>query len=619
MLRPAPQADQEVGLSAQPTARFYLLMFLLAAAMQMLASAGNFVHVWHGMLVDPDSYMRLVRIEQGLKLGHLVNTVAGRDDSGATLVIEWSRLFDAALVALAAPLSPWLGWHKALYWAGVASSPLAAGSLGVGLSFAVAPLVPRGWLWSAAGLAPLLAGIHGFEAIGVIHYHIVMVSATAITAGLAVRATGAVGRAAGCVVPRPARVGDGFATGLAGGMAIWIMPETMPFVLLCFLGLGWCWMFRPIGRGVAAGGLGFLATLAFGLWRDPPAGGLWAPELDRLSVVYAALGVAVAAVGLWLWGLDRTRLTLRWRWTLGIGGALIGFAVWLGAFPSVALGPYALLPADQMRLFFGEMMETQPVRGLGPTALLLGPGAFALAVAATRAWSARHAVETAGAWLIVTAAALLALGLTARFKLFAPFPTALGAAMLPLALADASRHFAARPQHAMLARIGLVATLLVAPYAAAILGNLLAAPKPGSAHAADAPSCAMTHIGSLLGPAAGQIVLSRIGEVPELLYRSRIVAVGSLYQHGVQGYLRARAAWRAPASGSAPPAAVAATGARFVLFCPRGSPYVIAKGAGADALWFALSHDRPPSWLRLVGAQQATGFRLYRIVPPPGG
>jgi hypothetical protein len=577
--------------------------------MQMLAGAGGFAHVWHGGLVDPDSYMRLLRIDQGLKLGHLVNTVTGRDDSGAPLVIEWSRLFDAALVALAAPLAPWLGWHTALRVAGVASAPLAAGALGLGLGFAVAPLSERRWLWAPAVLGPLLDGIRGFEPIGVIHYHIVMVAAAAIAVGFALRAAGGPARPGGD--PRA-----GLATGLTGGIAIWIMPETMPFVLLAFVGLGWCWMFRPIGRAVAASGLGLLAMLAFGLWRDPPAWGVWAPALDRISVVYAALGLAVAAVGMWLAGVDHLRPGPVRRRAFGLAGALAGFAVWLAAFPAVALGPYALLPAREMRLFFGAMTETLPVHGLGPVAMMLGPGLFALAVALALAWRARLAPAAAGGWLIAAVGALLALGLTARFLLFAPFPAACGAAALPVALTTVSRRWAAAPNRAGAARIGLFAALLILPYAIA-LGAAATATRKAAPPGASAPSCAMARIGRLLAPAAGQIVLSRVGEVPELLYRSRIVAVGSLYQHGVAGYLRARAAWRAPAGADVPPA-VRASGARFVLFCPRARPYALAAGAPADALWFALSADRPPPWLRLVGTLPSTGFRLYRIVSPAG-
>jgi hypothetical protein len=619
MRQAGPTRDREASHAVAPLARHYLLFFALAASMQILASGGYLTQVWHGSLIDPDSYMRLLRIEQGLKLGHLVNTIHGRDDSGAALVIEWSRLFDAALVMLAAPLVPWLGWHKALYWAGVVSGPMAAGFLGLSLCFAVAPLVTRGWLWSTAMFAPLTYGIWAFEFIGTVNYRIVMVAATAVTAGFTLRAAGVTPFQKDDLRPGPARRGAGFAAGVAGGIAVWISSETMPFALLCFVGIGWSWMFRRTGNAIAASGLGFLATLALGLWCDPPAGGYWARELDRLSFVYLALGFAVAGAALWLAALDRMTLSPGWRRVLGLAGALGAFALWLGAFPSVALGPYALLPADQMRLFFGAALEAQPVHGIANAVEMLAPGLLALAAILARVWQTGRWGEARGAWVIMAVTTLFALGLTARFILFARWPAALGAAMLPVALAGVTRRFAARPNVAAAARIGLVAALVVAPYAggiAAARSGRLAA-RPGSVPPV---SCAMRRIGPLLAPAAGQIALSGVAEVPELLYRSRIIAVGSLYQHGVEGYLRARAAWRAPVgTGTQPPAAVRATGAGFVLFCPRSGPDALARGAPPDALWFALSAGHPPPWLRLVGTLPGTGFRLYRITPSAGG
>ncbi|MDE2006200.1 MAG: hypothetical protein KGI51_06520 [Rhodospirillales bacterium] len=581
-----------------PGARFYAACFLIAAAMQLIAS-GGYTHVWQGGLVDPDSYMRLVRIAQGLKLGHLTNMVR-RDDSGAPLLIEWSRLFDAAIVALAAPFAPVFGWHAALRWAGIATAPLAAGWLGAGLAFAAAPLAERRFLLAAPILAPLLPGIHGFETLGMIHYHIAMLAAAAVALGWTLRAANGGARA-------------GIAAGLAAGIAFWVMPETMPFVLLGFVALGWAWFFRPLGRTLAAVGAALVVTTALGLWIDPPHGGIWVASLDRLSIVYVALALAVAAAGGWLAWLDRRALPAAWRRGLGAVGALLCFAVWLAFWPDVARGPFALLPADQLHLFFGGMTETQPPAGLGKAALVLGPGIAGLLIAAVFAWRARRDPLPAGVWTISSLGQALGVGLSARMIIFQMFPTGFAAALLPVALSRASAHFAARPQRAAAARIGLVGLVLALPYLIAIVA-LRAAEKKPPPHAD--PSCALRHIATLLAPAAGQVVLSDVNAVPELLYRTDIIGVGSLYQHGVDGFLRARAAWRAASAGPAPPAAFTATGARFVLFCPTWNsvPGIVA-GAGSGSLWFLLRAGRIPPWLHLIGTQAASGYRLYRLVP----
>lgn len=580
--------------------RRYLGCFLLAVAIELIVSAPGLARIWHGGLADPDSWMRLLRIRQGLRAGHLVNVVQ-RDESGAPLVIEWSRLFDAAIVALAAPLAPLLGWARALRWAGLATAPLAAGALGAGLAFAAAPLSEPALIWWASLIAPLLRGNLAFERLGIIHYHIAMVAATTVTAGWAVRAGG--GRRAA-----------GLATGLAGGVAIWIMPETMPFVMLCVAGLGWVWLYRPIGAAIGWLGIGLALVLLMALWLDPPHGGWRVAESDRASIIYAAQAVAVALAGGWLAWLDRRRLPAGWRAALGVVLSLACFLVWLARYPEVALGPWGLLPPAERRLFFGHLVETQPARGIGQVTLLLGPGVFAVGVALAMMWRARRQAVAAGSWGVAAIAALLATLLTARFITFMAFPAALAAGVLPVALTAASRALADRPAWAAAAaRIGLVSLLLAVPYGVA-LAALAIHPAAGLPHRARW-SCSVDRAVPLLAPAAERIVLTPYDMVPELLYRTRIIAVGSAYQHGVAGFVRAWKAWRANGVGPAPPAAFRATGARFVLFCDgRGGP----PSGGRESLSARLRRGDPPAWLRRAGGGQG-GPVLFRVVTPGSG
>jgi len=576
----------------------YLWLFLIAAALAVLASARHIMPVFHGELPDPDSFMRLVRLEQGLKLGHLVNVVQG-DDSGLALVIEWSRLFDAAIVALAAPLAPFVGWHRALFAAGVATGPISVGLLGALLGFAVAPLTRGRFLWAAAMVAPLLPGIREFATFGVIHYHIAQVVLVALMAGCVLRAT----------------AGDrawALGAGISGGFAIWMMPETMPWVLLAEAGLGWAWLFRPIGGAVMLSGIGFFATILGGLAIDPPDGGILAVEIDHLSIVYAALGLAVLATGCVLALLDRARISPTQRTVVAIATALAAFVVWLACYPSVALGPYALMSPQEMLVFFGQMAETQPVHGIGAAIALLGPGLMGSAYAVWRIWHGRAALPAVGSWILVAIGILFATGLTARFIIFQQYPAALAAGLLPIALCEVSTRFATRPNYAAFARIGLIACLVLVP----MFGRTgVASFSRNQIESATPQSCALRDIASLVAPAARRIVLTRPDAVPELLYRTEIIAVGSLYQHGIDAYLRAWTAWRTPLDGAAKPAAIVASRAEFVLFCPDGQSDALAATAPAGSLWASLVDGRPPPWLTLVGEQGATGFRLYRIAP----
>ena len=79
------------------------------------------------------------------------------------------------------------------------------------------------------------------------------------------------------------------------------------------------------------------------------------------------------------------------------------------------------------------------------------------------------------------------------------------------------------------------------------------------------------------------------------------------------GFLRLRAAWRSEPSATVP-AAVAATDAALVLFCPTAERSPLVRDLPRDTLLDRLNQDDVPAWLRLVATDAESGNRLYRVV-----
>ncbi len=568
---------------------FWAGLFALAAGLNILVGLSGWPAVLHGSLADPDSYMRLERIRQGIAAGHLTNLVQ-RVDGG--IMVEWSRLLDLLLWLMALPLAPLLGWKNALFAAGVALGPLGVGGLGVGLAFAARPFAEDRYLWAAAAAAALLPGLATFAAPGVVHYHILLLALVAAAAGCTARAWRGF-------------TGFGFLAGLAGGFAIWLTPETMPFVLLSYAALLIGWLNRRIGAAMLACGAGLFDVLGFGFAIDPPAGGYWAAEADRLSLDYLVLGLVVLAGGFALWRLDK-RLAGWQRQAAGVSLMAALMLLWIALFPKVLLGPYGIMSRADMRLFFGALTEPRPLHGLAQAMQFLLPGLLALGYALWRAAAARRGV---GAWLWVYVAfcTLVTLVLAARFILFVEFPAGIAAALAPVALSEASQRWRARPTGAMLARLAIIAALLLLPDAAALPFGA-ARPAAGGAF----PSCTLRHIGTLLAPYAGVMLLAEPDDTPELLYRSNVKLVGGLYQHAVPSYLLARAAWRSPPGQTEPPA-VAATHAGLILFCRHPGRYGLVQDLPAGTLWDALEAGQPPPWLKRRGDDPASGWTLYAV------
>ncbi|OYV60384.1 MAG: hypothetical protein B7X01_02610, partial [Acidiphilium sp. 21-62-4] len=240
---------------------------------------------------------------------------------------------------------------------------------------------------------------------------------------------------------------------------------------------------------------------------------------------------------------------------------------------------------------------------------ILGPGMLAAAYALFRAFSDRADRRIFVAWLMLAASILLAVGLTQRMLIFQQIPAGFAAALVPIGLTQITLTNLANPVRAASLRIGLFAVLVFGPYMPAVIKAELHPKKPHQA------LCSTGGISKLLAPAAGKIVLSNVNYVPQLLYRTQIIAVGSLFQHGISAYLRDRTAWRSPV-GATPPPAFQWTGAQFVLFCNTTELNYLGKATRANALWPRLAQNHPPIWLRQIGGTTGQGFRLYRVILP---
>jgi hypothetical protein len=118
----------------------------------------------------------------------------------------------------------------------------------------------------------------------------------------------------------------------------------------------------------------------------------------------------------------------------------------------------------------------------------------------------------------------------------------------------------------------------------------------------------------LLSQAAGAVVLAHPNLTPELLYRTPVLTVGSLYHRNAEAYMRARAAWRAE-PGREVPEAVQATRARFVLACKGAPRSRLVKDLPKTTLLDVLSAGTPPAWLTPVAEDAQSGFVLYRVEP----
>lgn len=196
--------------------------------------------------------------------------------------------------------------------------------------------------------------------------------------------------------------------------------------------------------------------------------------------------------------------------------------------------------------------------------------------------------------------------LAALHARFAPYPTAGAAMLLPVLLS-----LPALARRGPLVRPGLITAFLYAP----MLLSWLLAPVSEAEHSkasmAQEARCPVRAAATLLAPRSGAVVLAGVNEGPELLYRSHIKIVGSLYHSGVAGFMRLRAAWRARDLDDVP-SELRATGAQYVLVCP-GAPRIAIVDGPKTTLFDRLNDGDPPAWLHPVAHQPGSDWTLYEI------
>ncbi len=574
-----------------------VVTFLIGTGLALLASVSSGAGAFRGVVTDPDTAMRLLRLQDSLQAGHVIHAV-WRDNAGNGTILHWSHLLDGLILLIAAPVAAVGGWPAGLAWVTIIFGPMSVGLLAVAVAWAVLPVAQSTPLetgggssapvWLAAVALGLSPAVVQYGLVGVVHHHVLLAVTSACGAGWAIRAVRGGGTIAGAGI------------GISAALGLWLSPEALAFGLMA-LGAVWvAWLADPradLARAVATAGSALFAVTAVAWLLDPPAIGYQAAEPDRLSVmfVWLAAGAAVSSA-----------LALRDTWARPIA-VLFGFgtaAAWLTVFPQVLRGTAGLMDPAQARAFFDGILEMSPVRdGAGVATHLLRGGMAALFLA----WLACYVRVSAA--LYAAACGVVMVVLASQHVRFAAYPATFAAGVLPIAVARAMR--SGLSDHAVArVRIAIIGVFLALPafagYGLAGYSSVAVATTGGAAASGlDTQICSLDDAVALTLPLGSSVVLAPVNEGPILLWRTRVRTVGSLYHRGIDGFMRLQRAWYDPAD---PQTAVTATKAEYILFCAQPG-----LAAPDHSLAAQLNGHQTPAWLDQ--AASSGGYVLYRVRP----
>ncbi|NQW02288.1 MAG: hypothetical protein HQ483_21470 [Rhodospirillales bacterium] len=571
----------------------------------------------NGSFVDGDSYTRLLRIERLIETADWFDTSIPDANAPYGTTVHWTRLFDVVMLLVSAPLIPFMGFAKALFWAGIVVSPLLHMLGAATLAWALTPLIGRIAACFAGALSAAQAGVMVFGIVGRADHHMLFPVLIALAFGYLVRVF---------LNPDPHPQLPIWA-GLALSLGIWVGPEFLLFMALCMGLLGVVWLLQPSPHHAALNqrfAYGLACGLVLALFIERGVAGFGTIAYDRISIVHATL----AALGLAYWsavavltpGLSRLRLSM--RAVLCFGGTMICAAVMIYLFPKIAGNP--LNDADQaIQPIYAHIAEYKPIRDGGHLLIYYGGALFALP---WLIWRLKSSFHTPGFWMW----ALIGLCLTVylwlginwiRWTLYAGLFLTILIGDLVFQLDQWISRKWDFPKRLL---IKVVAILSVATGPLVIGALIVNSAKTDPQRLAENKlACPIKELSAFLNqpPLANlnQTIVASANFGPELMYRTAHKVVATVHHRNVAGILDGHKIYQATDAAVAR-ALIDARRVTLLLLCPgAGSDIYFLTDSPPQALYHRLVQNRGPDWLTPVAlpSELADRFRLFAVQNAP--
>jgi hypothetical protein len=372
------------------------LFVLLGIAEHAFFAHSNGEVIRDGGLVDPDSYMRVMRIMALYRGDPWYNTVTLQVGAPEGLSLHWTRPVDILILvpALIAHLFG-LSVDRGIYWVGAAFSPICHILACLAAAWAAKPLWPRHETPGGHRFAALIlltnAAAFGYGVFGRADHHTLLLLLTALMFGAALRAA---------IAWQPVAEERRWAAiaGLFAGCGIWISPELMVPITPLVATIGLFWLDAPLeqkqtgapprdwaGMGLAFS-LAMAAIIVIAIPIEHPPSDWLKPEYDKVSLPYLVLPLILAAV---FWVARHIRGGFGTRLVTGALLGAAGIGILLGLFPDLLFGPLGVnqrLKTDFLDTIremqplwptnFGRLQNFLPMLGQSVIALVLLPFAF---------------------------------------------------------------------------------------------------------------------------------------------------------------------------------------------------------------------------------------------------
>ena len=577
--------------------------------------------VANGGLADGDSYTRLVRIERLIETGGWFDNTIPRANAPFGTSVHWTRPFDAALVALAAPMMPVLGLKSALYWAGVIISPLFHLLAALVMVWAMSPVLGRTGALIAGAMTGTQFGVLAFSIIGRPDHHAVFGVTVLLTLGFLARALSEPPGDPPSRCPYHAR--NAILLGVMLALGVWMGPETLILLGLCFAATGLSWVAGEKGasrRNVFAA-LGLFAGLVLAVAAEKGPGDFFLVEYDRVSIVHVTLAALLLAFWSAVAASHRIwrRAGILGRMVMGGLGAGLTALVLRLLYEGLLLNP--LTNVDPVVLeIFGAIAEYSPIRDSAHFLFYVGSAALAAPWVVWRAFSNRAGPHR-WTWLTLAAALFVytLLAMTwARWTLYAGFFLSLIIADL-MVFTDGAINRRIKPPSRVLVKVVAIVLIAIGPALAGMIGLAAAGAGKKAENKAEAGSCPLKEMTGLLNRAPWldrpRIIAASANFGAEILYRTPHKVVATVHHRNTAGVYDGYRMFSGKDERQVR-TLVRKRSVDLLLLCPDSSHDGYFLTEDRDGTFYQrLENGDLPDWLRqvLLPAKAAKAFRLFEV------
>lgn len=330
---------------------------LLLAMAQAAMALGGISPALEGRLLDPDCYMRLLRVLDWRAGAAWHDQISRHTNAPFGEMLPWTRPLDVLLYIGAWALTPFVGFERGLFFWGVFISPAFEGLAFFALAWGTRSYIPPRALIPAAMLIVLLPTLGLVFNLGRPDHHglILLLFIAGLAALLQMAAEEKPQKRLRCAA----------LAGIANGLGLWVSVESLLAVLMALSFLGLIWALHNedglalLRRYLAA----ILAISVIAVLIEIPPAEWTTPHYMRLSIAHPLLfSLSWGAVTALDFSPQKMRQNILARLLSGLLAAGAAAGVMAFVLPDFFRGPFAeLMPDALIPAWLNHIAEFQPL------------------------------------------------------------------------------------------------------------------------------------------------------------------------------------------------------------------------------------------------------------------